>query len=297
MQARTWVMQVASLLFALLGFVAPVQAGAFLRVPTLQGFAPYEVSCFAILCTLQGLPCVFAGRWFGGNHARACVYPACIRTIVQNPAKSQSGAIPMLEYLPVPHLSFAPASLMSYLPWRCREEKASYSTSQPEPGTGGTLWESGAASIDKLVQGISFSQPACPDHMLVNSQLLGTPGSSQVLRGIGGAAPRVFSSRGAALRYLGCKSAASVISGCDFAMLGGVRLCNGFRLGMQLCKFYCLGMQPCSMRGATLQYLGCNFAILGMRLCNIYHLRLQVCKIFSIRGQLSNVYSAGLQCF
>ncbi|KFR01966.1 Serine/threonine-protein kinase Chk1, partial [Nipponia nippon] len=59
------------------------------------------------------------------------------------------------------------------------EEKASYSTSQPEPGTGGALWESGAASIDKLVQGISFSQPACPDHMLVNSQLLGTPGSSQ----------------------------------------------------------------------------------------------------------------------
>uniref|UniRef100_A0A663LTJ7 Checkpoint kinase 1 n=1 Tax=Athene cunicularia TaxID=194338 RepID=A0A663LTJ7_ATHCN len=59
------------------------------------------------------------------------------------------------------------------------EEKATYSTSQPEPGTGGTLWESGAAAIDKLVQGISFSQPACPDHMLVNSQLLGTPGSSQ----------------------------------------------------------------------------------------------------------------------
>ncbi|NXC78672.1 CHK1 kinase, partial [Anhinga anhinga] len=59
------------------------------------------------------------------------------------------------------------------------EEKASYSTSQPEPGTGGALWESGAASIDKLVQGISFSQPACPEHMLVNSQLLGTPGSPQ----------------------------------------------------------------------------------------------------------------------
>ncbi|XP_074783592.1 serine/threonine-protein kinase Chk1 isoform X2 [Athene noctua] len=59
------------------------------------------------------------------------------------------------------------------------EEKATYSTSQPEPGTGGALWESGAAAIDKLVQGISFSQPACPEHMLVNSQLLGTPGSSQ----------------------------------------------------------------------------------------------------------------------
>uniref|UniRef100_A0A8B9CNB1 Serine/threonine-protein kinase CHK1 n=2 Tax=Anser TaxID=8842 RepID=A0A8B9CNB1_9AVES len=59
------------------------------------------------------------------------------------------------------------------------EDKASYSTSQPEPGTGAALWDSGTGSIDKLVQGISFSQPACPEHMLVNSQLLGTPGSSQ----------------------------------------------------------------------------------------------------------------------
>ncbi|XP_014816529.1 PREDICTED: serine/threonine-protein kinase Chk1 [Calidris pugnax] len=60
------------------------------------------------------------------------------------------------------------------------EEKSGYSTSQPEPGTGGTLWDTGAAtSIDRLVQGISFSQPACPEHMLLNSQLLGTPGTSQ----------------------------------------------------------------------------------------------------------------------
>ncbi|NWW98994.1 CHK1 kinase, partial [Caloenas nicobarica] len=59
------------------------------------------------------------------------------------------------------------------------EDHASYSTSQPEPGTGGMPWDSGAAAIDKLVQGISFSQPACPEHMLLNSQLLGTPGSSQ----------------------------------------------------------------------------------------------------------------------
>ncbi|NWR62285.1 CHK1 kinase, partial [Bucorvus abyssinicus] len=57
------------------------------------------------------------------------------------------------------------------------EERATYSTSQPEPGTGAALWE--GTSIDQLVQGISFSQPACPEHMLVNSQLLGTPGSSQ----------------------------------------------------------------------------------------------------------------------
>lgn len=40
-------MRVASLLFALLGFVAPGEAGAFPRVSALQGFASYEVSCFA----------------------------------------------------------------------------------------------------------------------------------------------------------------------------------------------------------------------------------------------------------
>lgn len=28
---------------------------------------------------------------------------------------------------------------------------------------------------------VSFSQPACPDHMLLGSQLLGTPGASQVI--------------------------------------------------------------------------------------------------------------------
>ncbi|KAM9369981.1 serine/threonine-protein kinase Chk1 [Phaethornis superciliosus] len=56
------------------------------------------------------------------------------------------------------------------------EDRTSYSTSQPELGT---LWDSGAATIDRLVQGISFSQPARPEHMLLSSQLLGTPGSSQ----------------------------------------------------------------------------------------------------------------------
>uniref|UniRef100_A0A5F8GXS9 Serine/threonine-protein kinase CHK1 n=1 Tax=Monodelphis domestica TaxID=13616 RepID=A0A5F8GXS9_MONDO len=59
------------------------------------------------------------------------------------------------------------------------EEKVKYSSSQPEPRTGLSLWDSSPSYIDKLVQGISFSQPACPDHMLLNSQLLGTPGSSQ----------------------------------------------------------------------------------------------------------------------
>ncbi|XP_074159976.1 serine/threonine-protein kinase Chk1 isoform X1 [Sminthopsis crassicaudata] len=59
------------------------------------------------------------------------------------------------------------------------EEKVKYSSSQPEPRTGLSLWDTSPSYIDKLVQGISFSQPACPDHMLLNSQLLGTPGSSQ----------------------------------------------------------------------------------------------------------------------
>ncbi|KAM6238367.1 serine/threonine-protein kinase Chk1 [Porphyrio hochstetteri] len=72
------------------------------------------------------------------------------------------------------------------------KEKATYSTSQPDPstsaalstsqpelGTGAAPWDGGAGGIDRLVQGISFSQPTCPEHMLVNSQLLGTPGSSQ----------------------------------------------------------------------------------------------------------------------
>ncbi|XP_053307606.1 serine/threonine-protein kinase Chk1 isoform X2 [Spea bombifrons] len=61
------------------------------------------------------------------------------------------------------------------------DERTAYSSTQPEPRTAIPLWDSNPAHIDKLVQGkgISFSQPACPDNMLVNSQLLGTPGSSQ----------------------------------------------------------------------------------------------------------------------
>ncbi|XP_062949907.1 serine/threonine-protein kinase Chk1 isoform X3 [Cynocephalus volans] len=59
------------------------------------------------------------------------------------------------------------------------EENVKYSSSQPEPRTGLSLWDTSPSYIDKLVQGISFSQPTCPDHMLLNSQLLGTPGSSQ----------------------------------------------------------------------------------------------------------------------
>nr|XP_045002323.1 serine/threonine-protein kinase Chk1 isoform X2 [Jaculus jaculus] len=59
------------------------------------------------------------------------------------------------------------------------EEHVQYSSSQPEPRTGLSLWDTSPSYIDKLVQGISFSQPTCPEHMLLNSQFLGTPGSSQ----------------------------------------------------------------------------------------------------------------------
>ncbi|MBZ3881575.1 Dolichyl-diphosphooligosaccharide--protein glycosyltransferase subunit STT3A [Sciurus carolinensis] len=71
------------------------------------------------------------------------------------------------------NLDFSPISSAS------SEENVKYSSSQPEPRTGLSLWDTSPSYIDKLVQGISFSQPACPDHMLLNSQLLGTPGSSQ----------------------------------------------------------------------------------------------------------------------
>ncbi|XP_053547383.1 serine/threonine-protein kinase Chk1 isoform X2 [Bombina bombina] len=59
------------------------------------------------------------------------------------------------------------------------EEKVRFSSTQPEPRTAQT-WD-GPSLIDKLVQGkgISFSQPACPENMLLSSQLIGTPGSSQ----------------------------------------------------------------------------------------------------------------------
>ncbi|XP_048471630.1 serine/threonine-protein kinase Chk1 isoform X1 [Rhincodon typus] len=68
-------------------------------------------------------------------------------------------------------------SHVSGLPWS--EDQARYSSSQPEPRVALSSWDSNHSSIDNLVQGISFSQPTCTDHMLVSSQLQSTPGSSQ----------------------------------------------------------------------------------------------------------------------
>ncbi|XP_038635107.1 serine/threonine-protein kinase Chk1 isoform X2 [Scyliorhinus canicula] len=59
------------------------------------------------------------------------------------------------------------------------EDRTRYSSSQPEPRAAVSSWDTNHSSIDNLVQGISFSQPICTDHMLVGSQLQSTPGSSQ----------------------------------------------------------------------------------------------------------------------
>uniref|UniRef100_A0A673KZH9 Serine/threonine-protein kinase CHK1 n=1 Tax=Sinocyclocheilus rhinocerous TaxID=307959 RepID=A0A673KZH9_9TELE len=57
----------------------------------------------------------------------------------------------------------------------CSDERAQISSSQPEPQG---LWEEKEVTVHTDVS-VSFSQPACPDHMLLGSQLLGTPSASQ----------------------------------------------------------------------------------------------------------------------
>ncbi|KAK3523931.1 hypothetical protein QTP70_016737 [Hemibagrus guttatus] len=55
-------------------------------------------------------------------------------------------------------------------------ERVQISSSQPEPQG---LWEVREDVVHTEGAQVSFSQPACPDHMLLGSQLLGTPGASQ----------------------------------------------------------------------------------------------------------------------
>ncbi|KAL4658601.1 serine/threonine-protein kinase Chk1 [Arapaima gigas] len=59
------------------------------------------------------------------------------------------------------------------------EDLVQISSSQPEPALNPSLWESSIGHLQTDGLQVSFSQPACPDHMLLSSQLLGTPGSSQ----------------------------------------------------------------------------------------------------------------------
>ncbi|NP_956487.1 serine/threonine-protein kinase Chk1 [Danio rerio] len=55
------------------------------------------------------------------------------------------------------------------------DDRAQISSSQPEPQG---LWEEKEVTVHTDVS-VSFSQPTCPDHMLLGTQLLGTPGASQ----------------------------------------------------------------------------------------------------------------------
>ncbi|XP_051960670.1 serine/threonine-protein kinase Chk1 [Xyrauchen texanus] len=66
-------------------------------------------------------------------------------------------------------------SEISQLTRKNSDDRAQISSSQPEPQG---LWEEREVSVCSDVS-VSFSQPACPDHMLLGSQLIGTPGASQ----------------------------------------------------------------------------------------------------------------------
>ncbi|XP_071402392.1 serine/threonine-protein kinase Chk1 [Centroberyx affinis] len=57
----------------------------------------------------------------------------------------------------------------------CSDDRMQFSSSQPDPGC---MWEA-MLLIGQADGQVSFSQPAKPEHMLLGSQLVGTPGASQ----------------------------------------------------------------------------------------------------------------------
>lgn len=59
---------------------------------------------------------------------------------------------------------------------RTSDDRMHFSSSQPDPPPGSCTWETTVCLREAEV---SFSQPAKPEHMLLCSQLLGTPGASQ----------------------------------------------------------------------------------------------------------------------
>ncbi|XP_073680763.1 serine/threonine-protein kinase Chk1 [Garra rufa] len=66
-------------------------------------------------------------------------------------------------------------SEVSQLRRKNSDDRAQISSSQPEPQG---LWEKEVVPVHADVS-VSFSQPTCVDHMLLGTQLLGTPGASQ----------------------------------------------------------------------------------------------------------------------
>lgn len=64
------------------------------------------------------------------------------------------------------------------------DDRMQFSSSQPDFAPGG--WEA-MLLISQTEGQVSFSQPTKPEHMLLGSQLLGTPGASQVILILGSA--------------------------------------------------------------------------------------------------------------
>uniref|UniRef100_A0A8C1M712 Serine/threonine-protein kinase CHK1 n=2 Tax=Cyprinus carpio TaxID=7962 RepID=A0A8C1M712_CYPCA len=84
----------------------------------------------------------------------------------------------LIDYSDTPvtkmHRADSDTSITHYLCF-CSDDRAQISSSQPEPQG---LWEEKGVTVHTDVS-VSFSQPTCLDHMLLGSQLLGTPGASQ----------------------------------------------------------------------------------------------------------------------
>uniref|UniRef100_A0A673KVG3 non-specific serine/threonine protein kinase n=1 Tax=Sinocyclocheilus rhinocerous TaxID=307959 RepID=A0A673KVG3_9TELE len=89
-------------------------------------------------------------------------------------SRSFKSAVKRQSETPVNKMHRADSEL-SQLRRKNSDERAQISSSQPEPQG---LWEEKEVTVHTDVS-VSFSQPACPDHMLLGSQLLGTPSASQ----------------------------------------------------------------------------------------------------------------------
>ncbi|XP_059398572.1 serine/threonine-protein kinase Chk1 [Carassius carassius] len=89
-------------------------------------------------------------------------------------SRSFKSAVKRQSETPVNKMQRADSEL-SQLRRKNSDDRAQISSSQPEPQG---LWEEKEVTVHTDVS-VSFSQPTCPDHMLLGSQLLGTPGASQ----------------------------------------------------------------------------------------------------------------------
>ncbi|XP_077089207.1 serine/threonine-protein kinase Chk1 [Siphateles boraxobius] len=88
--------------------------------------------------------------------------------------RSFKSAVKRQSEMPVTKMHRADSEL-SQLRRKNSDDRAQISSSQPEPQG---LWEEKEVTVHTDVS-VSFSQPTCPDHMLLGTQLLGTPGASQ----------------------------------------------------------------------------------------------------------------------